>query len=94
MGKYIDITGQKFGLLTALNVDHKTKWDEHWLCKCDCGNKVTRSKSGLRKGLSTSCGCERYKKPESVKFILFCNQLSKQNWLSIALIAVFFQFPH
>ena len=28
--------------------------------------------------------------PESVKFILFCNQLSKQNWLSIALIAVFF----
>ena len=33
-------------------------------------------------------------RPESVKFILFCNQLSKQNWLSIALIAVFFQFPH
>ena len=31
--------------------------------------------------------------PESVKFILFCNQLSIQNWLSIALIAVFFQFP-
>lgn len=55
MSNYIDITGQKFGLLTALNVDHKTKWDEHWLCKCDCGNKVTRSKSGLRKGLSTSC---------------------------------------
>lgn len=35
-----------------------------------------------------------YRIPESVKFILFCNQLSKQNWLSIALIAVFFQFPH
>ena len=35
-----------------------------------------------------------YISPESVKFILFCNQLSKQNWLSIALIAVFFQFPH
>ena len=32
--------------------------------------------------------------PESVKFILFCNQLSKQNRLSITLIAVFFQFPH
>ena len=37
---------------------------------------------------------EARQKPESVKFILFCNQLSKQNWLSIALIAVFFQFPH
>ena len=35
-----------------------------------------------------------YVDPESVKFILFCNQLSKQNWLSITLIAVFFQFPH
>lgn len=34
MGKDIDITKQKFGLLTALNVDHKTKWDEHWLCQC------------------------------------------------------------
>ena len=49
MGKYIDITGQKFGLLTALNVDHKTKWDEHWFCQCDCGNKVTRSKSDYEK---------------------------------------------
>ena len=37
---------------------------------------------------------EFYDQPESVKFILFCNQLSKQNWLSITLIAVFFQFPH
>ena len=45
-------------------------------------------KEDVREILSTLC------KPESVKFILFCNQLSKQNWLSIALIAVFFQFPH
>lgn len=37
---------------------------------------------------------KKKEEPESVKFILFCNQLSKQNWLSIALIAVFFQFPH
>ena len=45
-------------------------------------------KEDVREILITLC------KPESVKFILFCNQLSKQNWLSIALIAVFFQFPH
>ncbi len=68
MGKYVDITGHQFGLLTALNIDHKTKWDEHWLCRCECGKIVTRSKNGLKKGKSTSCGCERYKKvSESLK---------------------------
>lgn len=48
----------------------------------------------LEKELDVRLFDRYYHKPESVKFILFCNQLSKQNWLSIALIAVFFQFPH
>lgn len=60
---YVDITGQKFGMLTALRLSYKTKWDEHWLCKCDCGKDgIIRTKSGLRKGKSTSCGCDRYEK--------------------------------
>jgi len=58
--------------------------------KYTLGNRASVETEG---GYSASAYAE-YVYPESVKFILFCNQLSKQNWLSIALIAVFFQFPH
>lgn len=57
MARIIDITGKKFGKLTAVN--HVS--GVYWRCKCDCGNwKVTRSDS-LRSGQVYSCGCERKK---------------------------------
>ncbi len=62
MSKFINITGQKYGKLTVIKYLNKTKYEEKWLCECDCGKEVIRNKSTLRKGLSTSCGCERYKK--------------------------------
>lgn len=36
--KIKDITGQKFGRLTALYRLHNTKGRTKWLCVCDCGN--------------------------------------------------------
>lgn len=55
-----DVTGQKFGRLTALNIVganvHKKKI---WLCKCDCGNEVQVVGASLWKGLTSSCGCLR-----------------------------------
>lgn len=62
MPRYIDITGHRYGILTPICVDHKDKWDEYWLCQCACGNKVVRGKSAMRKGTTTSCGCDRYKR--------------------------------
>ena len=62
MGKYIDITGNKYGMLTAVKMLRKEKWNEYWECMCDCGKKVERTKATLQKGLSTSCGCEKYKR--------------------------------
>lgn len=61
MGKFIDLTGQKFGKLTVLRGcddelhPHPTKW----LCECDCGNQIVRLGESLRKKRATSCGCER-----------------------------------
>lgn len=58
MGSYkknenIDITGKRFGRLTAIKkVKHAS-----WLCKCDCGNEVTLCYSQL--GAVKSCGCLR-----------------------------------
>lgn len=36
----IDLTGQKFGYLTALSkLPYDSRNNSRWLCKCDCGNK-------------------------------------------------------
>lgn len=58
IGKLIDITGQKFGMLTA--VEHtKTVYGKGsiWKFKCDCGNIVERQSSLVRNGNIKSCGC-------------------------------------
>ena len=39
MGQFIDLTGQRFGRLTALKrVENKGKLTQ-WLFQCDCGNQ-------------------------------------------------------
>ena len=62
MAEYLDISGDRYGMLTAIKMHHKDKWSEYWECICDCGKEVIRAKATLQKGLSTSCGCDRYKR--------------------------------
>ena len=58
MGKFIDLTGQKFGRLIALQKTDKKKGNEWlWQCKCDCGNKCEVTGVRLRTGQTKSCGC-------------------------------------
>lgn len=57
--KYKDITGQKFGRLTALYRLHNTKGRTKWLCVCDCGNLKEVKENNLLTGGSNSCGCSR-----------------------------------
>lgn len=53
----IDLSGQRFGLLTAVKVDSVVHREACWLCQCDCGHsKVVRGRD-LRNGLTRSCGC-------------------------------------
>lgn len=53
-----DITGQKFGRLTALYPDgYNSDKRIMWVCKCDCGNIVRASGKNLRSGNTRSCGC-------------------------------------
>lgn len=54
-----DITGQKFGLLTATKVTKKKAGDGSliWGCICDCGNPYEANGSYLRNGTKTHCGC-------------------------------------
>lgn len=54
---FIDITGQKFGKLTAL----RYLGGSRWLCKCECGEETIAVANHLRRGHTISCGCIRSK---------------------------------
>ncbi len=55
--KIKDISGQKFGRLTALYRLHNTKCRTRWLCVCDCGNLTEVKTVKLTTGHTRSCGC-------------------------------------
>lgn len=58
MGKFIDLTGQRFGKLVAIKRAGTTSSGSVlWLCQCDCGNTKKVSSSNLRTGHTKSCGC-------------------------------------
>lgn len=57
-----DITGQKYGKLTAIKLDHTTRNGAFWLCRCECGNTCVVSEDNLKAGRMTSCGCARTSK--------------------------------
>lgn len=58
MGKLIDITGNKFGRLTAIKrVGTNNDRRPMWLFKCDCGNQHTVNSKDVISGHSSSCGC-------------------------------------
>lgn len=57
----LNLTGQRFGLWTALySVGQKEEYSNraiYWHCKCDCGTEKDVSSQALVKGDSLSCGC-------------------------------------
>lgn len=55
----VDITGQRFGMLTAVKIDGRDAYGRPlWLCKCDCGNDKHATYSRLSSGNTASCGCQ------------------------------------
>jgi|GEM_PF-464541 len=59
---FVDITGERFGRLVAVEVDHKEydnsgNTEYYWLCDCDCGGTAVVSGTVLRRGDTKSCGC-------------------------------------
>lgn len=66
MGRFKDLTGQKFGRLTVLRKatdeeigDRDRKRGVFWCCQCDCGNTelVIVPSVVLKSGHTQSCGC-------------------------------------
>lgn len=60
MGRFIDLSGQRFGSLIAIGRSGTARdGNALWLCKCDCGNVSIVDGSSLRKGNTKTCGCSR-----------------------------------
>lgn len=56
----IDLTGQKFGKLTAIRKDKPSKdGKSKWICQCECGRTTSISSDRLCNGKSKSCGCSK-----------------------------------
>lgn len=60
MGKFKDLTNQKFGKLSAIEAKgHDNGGHYLWLCVCECGKQVITSSNSLMSGRTKSCGCSR-----------------------------------
>lgn len=58
MRKIKDLTGKKFGRLTAICPNGKSKQNATlWLCICECGSECTVEGRSLSAGRTRSCGC-------------------------------------
>lgn len=58
MSKAIDLTGQRFGKLAAIEpTERRCSESIVWRCLCDCGNEVYARATSLRSGHTKSCGC-------------------------------------
>ena len=56
--KVEDISGKRFGRLTAIKYIGKSKGKQTlWECKCDCGNIAIVHQQNLKSEHTSSCGC-------------------------------------
>lgn len=66
----LNITGQKFGFLTAIEPIKGGSKGVIWKCICDCGNYINASCANLRAGNIRSCGCmQDIEKKEHTKIV-------------------------
>lgn len=74
-----DITGEKFGKLTVVELSHRKDGKRvsrfYWWCVCDCGNqnRILASSNNLWSGHVQSCGC--IVKDKESKFYYDCDKL-------------------
>lgn len=68
--RFIDLTGQRFGLLTVISVLEPVHGSGFkWACLCDCENTTAVASSNLMNGNQTSCGCMKNAKAAARQYI-------------------------
>lgn len=67
MGSKVNLCGQRFGKVVAIEPTEKRKSNGGiiWKCRCDCGKIFFTGSGTLRYGTTKSCGCTRIEKVKS-----------------------------
>lgn len=77
--KIKDLSGMKFGRLTAISVDfQKANGDAYWFCECECGNRVSVQKAALQSG-TFSCGCYKSEVSSAIMSDMASRQLGRNH---------------
>lgn len=84
-----DLTGQTFGKLLVLSLDHireytypngKKKKCRYWKCACECGNEVIRAGESLKRKATLSCGClKEYKQMMNIEKKKYLKEINMEN---------------
>src|SRR5437868_3781901 len=72
--RLIDLAGQRFGRLVAVEFCREEPHKFQWMCRCDCGVSHFAGSNELRRGTTTSCGCFR-REDSREKFITHGNSV-------------------
>lgn len=59
----LDLTGERYGMLTVVSETSRVGKHRRYICRCDCGNEVPVKVDSLRSGNTKSCGCLKSKTP-------------------------------
>ncbi|MGE7840630.1 hypothetical protein ACQKNX_07555 [Lysinibacillus sp. NPDC093712] len=57
MSNRIDLTGNKYNMLTVIDFSHKVGRKSYWNCLCECGKSTTVRSDCLKDSNTKSCGC-------------------------------------
>ena len=58
MGRFVNLSGNKYGRLTVVSIcDYKKNGKIVYKCKCDCGKEIDVVGARLKNGNTKSCGC-------------------------------------
>jgi len=73
MGKFIDLTGQKFNRLTVTSIaPHQFTSGGNkmvcFYCVCECGNNITVRAVRIKNNHTKSCGCLRHEMSKSTEY--------------------------
>lgn len=79
-----DLTGMKFGKLTAIKIVGRSKAGRlMWLCECECGKTSVVDSNSLTQGNTKSCGCGKYGNNKKYGSIPSHKQRLYNIWLGI-----------
>lgn len=78
MGRFADLTGRRFGRLTALErTGNDSNGRAIWRCRCDCGNEKEILAASLVHGFTKSCGCLRHGQSKTRLYHIWAHMIQR-----------------